>query len=284
MERELSLGCQTKLRQYAAFLHEEERSVNTIQKYLRDVRKFFCYIVPDAIGSEDVLHAVVEDEHKRADINIDVELQALKKMQVLAFKELLVANYAPASVNSMLAAVNHFLSWSGLFSCRVKPVKIQRDIFCSEAKELSEREYHRLLATAKRSGEEKISLVIQTICATGIRVSELAYITVQALYKERALVCCKGKSRIVFLPKLLCSRLKEFCKQERISKGMIFCTKNGKPLDRSNIWKMMKRLCKQARVKAEKVFPHNLRHLFARTYYKRQHRKKTAWCLGNGLL
>ncbi len=244
------------LAQYQLFLQREERSANTIQKYLRDACKFLRF-------ARQMCGASVHEMHAAG--NAD---DALDKSMVLAFKAHLVAYYAPASVNSMLAAVNHFLAWSGHFECRVKPLKIQREAFCSAEKELTEREYHRLLATAEASGKHKISLLIQTICATGIRVSELCYITVQAAHTGKTTVRCKGKNRVVFLPKALCHMLKQFCAQEHITQGSIFCTKGGKPLDRSNIWKMMKQLCAKARVNPQKVFPHNLRHLFARTYYK----------------
>ncbi len=235
------------LQQYCVCLQEEERSTNTIQKYLRDAAKFLRF-AQQMCG---------ESPHSTLD-----------KTTVLAFKAQLVSQYAPASVNSILAAVNHFLAWVGLYHCRVKPLKIQRDAFCCAEKELTEREYQRLLATAESTGAHKLSLLIQTVCATGIRVSELCYITVSAVRKGKTTVRCKGKNRMIFLPKELCKMLKQFCAESHIVEGCVFRTKSGKPIDRSNIWKMMKRLCHKANVAAEKVFPHNLRHLFARTYYK----------------
>lgn len=258
------------LQEYHLSLQEDECSENTIQKYLRDAKKFLCFIQHEAAQLKTFPSATNKADNEAITKNpaLPLALKNLQKPQVLAFKAWLITQYAPASVNSMLAAVNHFLSWCGLFSCRVKPLKIQKNTFCDAEKELSEREYYRLLASAEENGEHKLSLLIQTICATGIRVSELPYITVQSVRKGQAKVHCKNKTRIIFLPKELCKMLKHFCLQEHITNGAIFCTKSGKPIDRSNIWKMMKRLCARANVNAEKVFPHNLRHLFARTYYK----------------
>ncbi|WP_409970111.1 tyrosine-type recombinase/integrase [Bengtsoniella intestinalis] len=228
------------LKQYEIYLHEEERSQNTIQKYLRDLRLFLVFI----------------------------DGQELSKMMVLSFKEQLINTYAPASVNSMLAAVNGFMVWLGLPQYKVKPLKIQREIFSQPEKELSQREYQRLIQAAEQKQNHKLALLIQTICATGIRVSELRHITVSALHTGRTTVSCKGKNRTIFLPKELCRNLKRFCKEQGIQSGLIFLSKTGRPLDRSNIWRMMKNICKDANVAPSKVFPHNLRHLFARTYYK----------------
>ncbi|WP_409968897.1 tyrosine-type recombinase/integrase [Bengtsoniella intestinalis] len=228
------------LTQYEAYLHEEERSPNTIQKYCHDISVFLVFS----------------------------NTQELSKLLVLSFKEHLLSRYAPASVNSMLAAVNGFLTWLGFPQYKVKPLKIQRDIFSKPEKELTQREYQRLIATAEQRQNRKLSLVIQTICSTGIRVSELQHITVSTTHTGRTSVTCKGKIRTIFLPKELCRNLKHFCKAQGIHTGSIFLSKSGKPLDRSNIWRMMKSLCKDANVEPSKVFPHNLRHLFARTYYK----------------
>ncbi|WP_409969862.1 tyrosine-type recombinase/integrase [Bengtsoniella intestinalis] len=231
---------QQYLTDYEVHLYQEERSQNTVQKYLRDVRKFLEFL----------------DDRE------------LIKAEVLVYKENLLLDYAPSSVNSMLAAINGFLEWLALPLCKVKPLKIQRTIFARPEKELSQKEYERLVQTAEQQQNRKLSLLIQAICATGIRVSELQYITVSALHAGRATVRCKGKNRIVFLPKELCKTLKSYCKEMGICQGAVFVTKSGNPLDRSNIWKMMKQLCADAKVAHSKVFPHNLRHLFARTYYK----------------
>ncbi len=277
MKSELALHCENILQQYCTFLQEEERSQNTIQKYFRDVKKFLDFVQTEHRNNNHPFNTSSFDspttttnttKHSTQNTDINIALSCIQKAQVLTFKQMLIRQYAPTSVNSMLAAINHFLSWCGLYPYRVKPLKIQRNTFCCTDKNLSEREYRRLLTNAEEHGEHKLSLLIQTLCATGIRVSELPFITAQAIHKGQTRVQCKNKTRIVFLPRELCKTLKQFCQHEHIVDGSIFCTKNGKPLDRSNIWKMMKRLCARANVKSEKVFPHNLRHLFARTYYK----------------
>lgn len=229
-----------QLADFKQYLQEQEKSKNTIEKYLRDVGNFLVFA---------------------GDI-------PLEKSIVLSYKEYLVEQYAPASVNSMLAAVNSFLTWMEHPEWKVKPLKIQRDLFSKPEGELTQKEYDRLVRTAQKGRNPVHALLLQTICATGIRVSELQYITYSALCSGRTTVACKGKRRTIFIPKDLCKLLKQHCTQLGIKKGPVFITKNGKPLDRSNIWKMLKSLCKEAKVAANKVFPHNLRHLFARTYYK----------------
>lgn len=170
----------------------------------------------------------------------------------------------------MLAAINNFLDWIGEPQYKVKLLKIQKKLFTDAEKELTKQEYIKLVETAEKEKNERLSLVMQTICATGIRVSELRYITVEAARKGSIKVNSKGKIRVIFLPNKLCDLLIKYCKKQGRKTGIIFCTKNGKPLDRSNIWKDMKLLCKKAKIESEKVFPHNLRHLFARTYYKKE--------------
>ncbi len=224
---------------YAAFLKTEERSEATIAKYIRDLRAFFSYL----------------------------SIADVSKEMVLAWKEQLTQTHAPASVNSMLAAVNSFLDWCGLPQMKVKPLKIQRSLFAKPEQELTRAEYNRLVEAAEREQNRRLSLLLQTICGTGIRVSELRFVTVAALSTGRATVDCKGKTRIVFLPKDLCRALRHYCREEKIESGVIFRTTSGKPIDRSNIWRMMKALCVSAHVEPGKVFPHNLRHLFAKTYY-----------------
>lgn len=228
------------INEYQKALIEAEKSHHTISKYIRDIKKFFEFL-----GEKE-----------------------LNKLEVLSFKNILISSYEPSSVNSILAAVNGFLKWWGYESLMVKPLKIQKEIFIAPEKELSIQEYQRLINTAEKKNNQRLSLMIQTICSTGIRVSELSYITTEAMHTRRAVVACKGKKRVIFLPKELCALLKKYCKIEQIKHGIIFRTKNGKPINRSNIWKMMKKLCKDANVQESKVFPHNLRHLFARTYYK----------------
>lgn len=226
-------------KEYENYLFEEEKSENTIKKYLRDLRHFLTF----SNG------------------------KTLSKKTVLAYKQHLIENYSPCSVNSMLASINSYLSWKTLPQFKVKRLKIQKDIFMKPEKELSQQEYQKLLQVAEQRNP-KISLIIQTICSTGIRVSELKYITVQSLAQRRTQVRLKNKTRTIFIQKELCKKLKEYCKKNKIKSDVIFRTKNNNAIDRSNIWKMMKSLCKEANVLPSKVFPHNLRHLFARTYYK----------------
>lgn len=233
------LVCPEKLLEFEAYLYRQERSTNTIAKYMRDLRTLFTFLAGKPVTKEILME----------------------------WKSYLTETYAPASVNSMLAAVNTFLDWLGVPGLKVKPLKIQREIFAKPEKELTRDEYRRLVETADRQHNRRLSLLLQTICATGIRVSELQFITVEAVRVSRAAVDCKGKTRTVLLPMDLCRALHCYCRETGIEDGVIFRTKNGKPLDRSNIWKDMKALCKSAGVEPGKVFPHNLRHLFARTFY-----------------
>lgn len=228
-----------KVWEYAAELTERERSENTVQKYLRDLGKLMSY----AGG------------------------RPLDKALLVSFKRALAEKYSPASVNSVLAAVNGFLDFTGMSALRLKPLKIQRRAFLPEERELTLGEYKRLVSAAERGSNERIALVLQTICATGIRVSELKFITVKAVREGRAVISCKGKSRVVFLPEKLRKLLAKYLGKRGIREGAVFVTRSGNPLDRSNIWREIKRLCKSAGVAEKKVFPHNLRHLFARTYY-----------------
>jgi len=225
------------LRMYKSYLMEEEKSELTIEKYLRDVRAFLRW----AAGRE------------------------INKPLVKAYKEELKTSYAVASINSMLASVNSYLLYIGRGDCRVKCIKQQRRLFCVEEKELTRQEYQRLLSASQH--KPQLCLLMQTICATGIRVSEHRFITVEAARAGIAEVSCKGKLRTVLLPRKLCKELLKYAKGRGIRSGSIFITRQGKPLDRSRIWAEMKKLCRDANVPAEKVFPHNLRHLFARTYY-----------------
>ena len=224
---------------YAAYLQEQERAKNTVKKYVHDLHGFMAFL----------------------------NGQPITKGGVIAWKEHLADTYTPATVNSMLAAVNgffHFMDWPKL---SVKPLKVQHPLFCDENREMTRAEYVRLVDTAQRQGNERLALLLQTICATGIRVSELRFITVEAAALGRTVVSNKGKRRTVFLPGKLCRLLKKYLKKQKITDGSVFVTRTGKPLDRSNIWRDMKALCESAGVEPDKVFPHNLRHLFARTYY-----------------
>ena len=220
----------------------EEKSEATVRKYIRDINEF-----SDWLGEEE-----------------------LCKTKVLKYKALLCEKYAPASVNAALSSLNRFFNFIERYDLRVKNLKIQKQIFASADKELAKAEYERLLRTARDRKNMRLYLLMQTICSTGIRVSEVRYITVAAVESGIAEISCKGKYRQVFLPKQLCQMLKRYIKEQKIKSGTVFVTKNGNPLDRSNIWSDMKKLCKTAHVSEKKVFPHNLRHLFARTYYSLQ--------------
>lgn len=230
------------IEKFKDFLINEEKASATLEKYMRDIKAFSEW----TLGSE------------------------LDKRKVLEYKEYLIGKFAPASVNSVLSSLNSFFEFNNWYELKVKMLKIQKQIFAQKDKELSKVEYERLLDAAKAKSNQKLYLLMQTICSSGIRVSELQYITVDAVKLRKATINCKGKMRIVILPKELCRMLTEYAKTQKITSGSVFVTKTGKPLDRSTIWKMMKALCESARVSKNKVFPHNLRHLFARTFYTLQ--------------
>lgn len=231
-----------QIQEFREHLIGEEKSAATINKYVHDITVFRLWL-----GEAE-----------------------LNKSTVLAYKARLADKYAPASVNSAIASINSFFTYNEWYDLRVKSLKIQRRIFSSDEKELSKAEYERLLRTAKSKKNERLYLLMQTICSTGIRVSELKFITVGAIHIGRAEIQCKGKRRTVFLPDQLCRILKRYITEQKIKSGAVFVTRNGNPLDRSNIWSDMKKLCREAGVSETKVFPHNLRHLFARTYYSLQ--------------
>ena len=227
------------IKKFKEYLIDEEKSKATIEKYIRDLTVFVSWLG-------------------------DAELS---KTKVLGYKEYIISKYAPASVNSILSSLNSFFDFTCEYGLKVKNLKIQKQIFAKNEKELTKAEYDRLLSAAKAEGNQRLNLLMQTICATGIRVSELKYITVEVLKDGRADVNMKGKLRVIIIPKELCKMLKKYAAEQKISGGSIFVTKTGRPLDRTNIWKMMKALCESANVEKGKVFPHNLRHLFARTFY-----------------
>ena len=190
------------------------------------------------------------------------------KETVIAYKSRLLAeNYAVRSINSILASVNSLFAFLGWTDCKVKSIKLQRQVYCPEEKELTKAEYTRLVNTAKQKGNERLNLILQTICGTGIRVSELQYITVEAVKCSEAVVSLKGKTRSVFIVKELQKKLLRYAARQKIQSGAIFITRTGKSISRTNIWREMKSLCNQAEVNPQKVFPHNLRHLFARVFY-----------------
>ena len=226
------------LQSFEQNLYTEEKSAATIGKYLRDVRAFFTY----------------------------TGAQAITKEIVVAFKNRLVEqNYAVGSINSMLASLNSLFNFLGWQDCKVRNIRQQRQTYCAEDKELTKDEYMRLLKAAEN--QPQLCLIMKTICGTGIRVSELQYFTVEAVHRGEVTIRCKGKTRTVLLPNQLKKLLLQWARENKISEGAIFITRNGKPVNRSNIWAQMKKLCEKAGVKHTKVFPHNLRKLFARTFY-----------------
>lgn len=231
---------QGDLTRFLDYLRQEERSPGTVAKYMRDIRGFV-----DSLPKEG-----------RVD-----------KAQVLAWKEKLTGQYAISTVNTMLAALNSFFTFLGWYDCRVKTIKRQRQIFREKERELGKREYLRLLAAAKRRGNQRLYFLMETLSSTGIRVSELPFVTVESLTTGRAVVDCKGKQRTILLTRKLCRALKGYCRTKGILSGPVFVTRTGRPMDRSNIWRELQGLCAQAGISRKKVFPHNFRHLFARAFY-----------------
>ena len=225
----------TMIQDFKEYLQNEEKAQATNDKYIRDIRAFVLWCNNREISKETVL----------------------------GYKQSLIERYAPASINSVLSSLNSFFEFNHWHDCKVKLVKVQRQIFAKS-------EYERLLGAAKDKNNKRLYYLMQTICATGIRVSELRFITVEAIKRGTAVINCKGKMRQVFLPTQLCKALKKYAQECKVKSGSVFVTRSGKPLDRSNIWADMKKLCESAGVSCDKVFPHNLRHLFARTYYSIQ--------------
>lgn len=226
---------------FQQYLLEEERSCATMEKYLRDIRQFSAW----------------------------ADHSPISKGTVAQWKEHLLAQcYSPSTINAKLTALDRFLSFSGLEACRVKHLRVQRQLFREDRRELSKQEYHRLLDAAAAAGKERLALLMETICATGIRVSELRYITVQAVQNGKAQIALKGKIRTILLPGKLCRKLSKYAGKNKIASDEIFLTRGGKPLSRKQIWAEMKALCRAAGVDDSKVFPHNLRHLFARVFYQ----------------
>lgn len=238
MERMIN---QNQIEKFRKILTEEEKSQGTIKKYIHDLQVF-----GEFLGE-----------------NNDITKEA-----VICYKQNLMEKYAPVTVNGILASLNTFFRHMGWHEYTVKTLKIQRDSFRAQNRELSKEEYRRLLDTAKQEGKTRLYLLMQTICSTGIRVSELQFITVESLCTRRARVSLKGKTRTVLIPSNLCRELRQYARVNQISRGSVFVTKNGHPLDRSNIFRAMKSLCEKAKVEKDKVFPHNLRHLFACAYYE----------------
>ena len=229
-----------QLSDFARQLQEDERSPATIENYLRHIRAFAAW----AGG------------------------QAVTKDLATQWKEHLISQYRPGTVNTMLVSLNRFFAFLGWYDCQVKTLRIQRRLFREESKELTRAEYERLVSAAQASGRERLVLLLETICSTGIRVSEVKYITVEALKLGKAEISLKGKIRTILLPNKLCRKLLKYAKKQKTVSGEVFLTRNGKGMSRKQIWAEMKSICAKAKVAATKVFPHNLRHLFARVFYK----------------
>ena len=229
----------SNLRNFAAYLRQEEKSAGTIEKYLRDAATFAAHM----------------------------DGAPVTKDAVAAWRDgLTVRGYAPTTVNSMVASVNALLRFLGWEDCRVKALRLQRRVFRDQSRELTREEYGRLLAAA--SGKPRLALLMETICSTGIRVSEVQYITVEAARNGQTQISLKGKIRVIMFPGKLCRKLLKYARQQKITSGALFLTRCGKPLTRGQIWAEMKAVCKKAGVDPRKVFPHNRRHLFARTFYR----------------
>lgn len=232
---------QQQLLAYAQQLRREEKNPATVEKYLRDVSAFARW----------------------------ADGRPVTKELTSGWKEhLLSQGYAPVTINSMLAALNGLFRFLGWQDCRVKFLKVQRRMFRDVNRELTRPEYDRLVETARNLGQERIALLMEAICATGIRVSEVCYLTVEAAQRGRADISLKGKIRTILLPSKPCRKLLKYAKKSQTVSGEIFLTRNGTPLSRRQIWAEFKQLCKYAGVESSKVFPHNLRHLFATTFYK----------------
>ena len=229
-----------ELRRYEAHLRREERSRGTVEKYLRDAEAFARFLAGGAVTRE-----------------------AAARWR----EDLLQRGYAPATVNSMAAALNGLFRFLGWEECRIRFLRLQRRIFREERRELRREEYDRLLTAARRQGRERLALLMEAICATGIRVSEVRYLTVEAARRRKAEIALKGKIRTILIPDRLARKLLKYAKKQNTGSGEIFLTKAGRSLTRKQIWAEMKGLCTAAGVEASKVFPHNLRHLFATAFY-----------------
>lgn len=229
------------LEEYEKYLIEEEKSKATINKYLCDLRKFLLFA-----GERDVT-----------------------KILTMEYKEYLLQQecYEVNSINSFLVALNGFLEYMGWHDARIKTCKIQKTAFASENKYLTKKEYKRLVAAARKLGNIRLVFILNTICSTGIRISELKCITVEGVKKGRIVIHNKGKVRTILIPDKLQKELQLYVTDRKIKTGAIFCTESGKEIHRSNVWRAMKSLCTEAEVEAEKIFPHNLRHLFAQCFY-----------------
>lgn len=235
---------EANLEQFRDYLVTEEKSAGTVEKYLHDVRMFAAYADSQCVT---------------------------KELAILWKEQLITDGYAPVTINSMLSSVNGFFRFMRWDDCKVKFLRLQRRIFRDSSRVLTRGEYERLLDAARAQGRERLVLLMETICATGIRVSEVKYITVEAARQGMTEISLKGKIRTILLPSKLCKKLLKYAKNKKIASGEIFLTRSGIGMSRKQIWSEMKSLCKAAGVAPSKVFPHNLRHLFARVFYKIHH-------------
>ena len=231
------------LKSFQAELLEQERAPATIEKYMHDIRTFYSWL-----GSREVTPETVHE-----------------------WKKSLTERFSPGTVNGKLAALNALFTFTGWTDCRARSLKLQRRAFRDDARELTRDEFYRLVATAERLGKDRLALLLEAIGSTGVRVSEVKYFTVESARLGRAEIALKGKIRTILLPGKLCRKLLKYARKQKIASGEIFLTRSGKPINRKQIWAEMKVLCKQAGVEPGKVFPHNLRHLFAQTFYHQTH-------------
>ena len=282
---------------FTAYLREQERAESTITQYLRELRLFAAWMAEEGVKQDDTesteeqagqgaagsdaegvqteqcaagadYAAGSDAEGMQTDLSGECAGFTVTREAVIAYKHRLQETCAPASVNTKLAALNRYFDFLGRPDLKVRPLRIQRKTYQDPARELTREEYVKLVETARREGDERLCLILETLCATGIRVSELSFLTCEAVRAGQMLVQLKGKSRVVLLPRQLCRLLKQYMKHADISHGLLFRSRSGKPLDRTVIWRMMKRLSIRAGVAPGKVFPHNLRHLFACCFYQ----------------
>lgn len=240
MEHKMTLE---QITSYEEHLFLEEHSGATVEKYVRDIKRFYTSLPENKIVNKHIL---------------------------LAWKERMIEHYSGSTVNTMVVAVNNFFAFVGREELRVRPVRLQRKVYRDKERELSKEEYLRLLSAAQRQKKDRLYYLMQTLSATGIRISELPFITVEAVRRGWARVDCKGKQRTILITKRLRSALLGYCSKKNICRGTVFCTKKGTAMNRSNIWRELRQLCKEAGVKQERVFPHNFRHLFAVTFYRQE--------------